>query len=123
NCAVNALSAITQLPYGKLVQGAGVPAVMRNITDECLAVARAAGIDVTGDQHEAVRQIAQTMPAQFSSTAQDLARGKKTEIDHLNGFVVRKGEALGVPTPSNHLLVSLVKLLERRATAPARSAS
>ena len=115
NCAYNALSAITQLPYGKLVQGAGVPAVMRNITDECLAVARAAGIDVTGNQHEAVRQIAQTMPAQFSSTAQDLARGKKTEIDHLNGVVVRKGEALGVPTPVNRMLLTLVKLVEAKS--------
>ncbi len=123
NCAYNALSAITQLPYGRLVQGEGVPAVMRDVVDECLAVARAAGIEVPGDMHQATVRIAQTMPAQFSSTAQDLSRGKPTEIDHLNGFVVRKGEALGVPTPSNRLLVSLVKLLERRATAPARSAS
>ena len=86
-------------------------------------MARAAGVEVPGDMHQATVRIAQTMPAQFSSTAQDLSRGKPTEIDHLNGFVVRKGEALGVPTPSNRLLVSLVKLLERRATAPARSAS
>jgi len=112
NCAYNALSAITQLPYGKLVHGAGVPAVMRDIVDECLAVARATGIEVAGDQHEAVRRIALTMPDQFSSTAQDLARGKKTEIEHLNGVVVRKGEALGVPTPANRMLLALVKLLE-----------
>ena len=112
NCAYNALSAITQLPYGALVQGAGVPAVMRDIVDECLAVARAAGVQVPGDMHEATRRIAQTMPGQLSSTAQDLARGKKTEIDHLNGVVVRKGEALGVPTPANRVLLALVKLLE-----------
>lgn len=52
------------------------------------------------------------MPGQYSSTAQDLARQKKTEIDHLNGFVVRKGEALGVPTPVNRVLLALVKLRE-----------
>jgi 2-dehydropantoate 2-reductase len=63
--------------------------------------------------HEAVRRIAQTMPGQYSSTAQDLARHKKTEIEHLNGFVVRKGEALGVPAPANRLLLALVKLLEK----------
>jgi 2-dehydropantoate 2-reductase len=114
NCAYNALSAITQLPYGRLVQGDGVPAVMRDVVDECLAVARAAGVDVPGDMRQAVPQIAQTMPAQFSSTAQDLARGKPTEIDHLNGLVVRKGDALGVPTPANRLLLALVKLLEGR---------
>jgi 2-dehydropantoate 2-reductase len=54
------------------------------------------------------------MPAQFSSTAQDLARGKPTESDHLNGLVVRKGEALGIPTPANRLLLALVKLLENK---------
>ena len=112
NCAYNALSAITQLPYGRLVQGPGVPAVMGDVVDECLAVARAAGARLPDDMHEAVRRIAQTMPAQFSSTAQDLARGKKTEIEHLNGYVVRKGEALGVPTPVNRTLLSLVQAIE-----------
>ena len=116
NCAYNALSAITQLPYGRLVQGEGIPAVMRSVVDECLAVARAAGVEVPGDMQQATVRIAQTMPAQFSSTAQDLARGKPTEIDHLNGFVVRKGDALGVPTPANRVLLALVKLLEKRGS-------
>jgi 2-dehydropantoate 2-reductase len=115
NCAYNALSAIAQLPYGRLVAGAGIPVVMRDIVDECLAVARAAGIEVEGDMHKAAERIAQTMPGQYSSTAQDLARGKKTEIEHLNGVVVRKGEALGVPTPMNRVLLALVKLLEAKS--------
>jgi 2-dehydropantoate 2-reductase len=114
NCAYNALSAITQLPYGRLVQGAGVPAVMDDVVDECLAVALALKVQVPGNMHEAVRRLAQTMPAQYSSTAQDLARKKTTEIDHLNGFVVRKGAALGLRTPVNHTLLSLVKTLESR---------
>jgi 2-dehydropantoate 2-reductase len=112
NCAYNALSAITQLPYGRLVQGAGVPAVMDEVVNECLAVARACGVQIAGDMHETVRKLAHTMPGQYSSTAQDLARHKKTEIDHLNGFVVHKGEALGVPTPVNRVLLALVKLRE-----------
>jgi 2-dehydropantoate 2-reductase len=114
NCAYNALSAITQLPYGRLVQGTGVPAVMRDVVDECLAVAHAAGVQVPGDMHAVVRGLAHTMPGQLSSTAQDLARGKKSEIDHLNGVVVRKGEALGVCTPANRMLLALVKLLENK---------
>ena len=118
NCAYNALSAITQLPYGRLVAGAGIPAVMRDIVEECLAVAHAAGVQVAGDMHKATERIAQTMPGQYSSTAQDLARGKQTEIEHLNGVVVRKGEALGVPTPVNRLLLALVKLLEDKAYPP-----
>ena len=71
-----------------------------------------------GDTWQAVRRIAETMPTQYSSTAQDLARGKRSEIDHLNGYVMRKGEALGVPTPVNRTLFALVKLIEaRQATA------
>jgi 2-dehydropantoate 2-reductase len=112
NSAHNALSAITQLPYGRLVQNAGVPEVMRDVVDECLAVARASGVTMPGDMHETVRRIAQTMPGQYSSTAQDLARNKKTEIEHLNGFVVSKGEALGVRTPVNRVLLALVQALE-----------
>ena len=48
----------------------------------------------------------------YSSTAQDLARGKRTEIDYLNGLIVRRGEAHGIVTPANRVLWSLVKLLE-----------
>jgi 2-dehydropantoate 2-reductase len=52
------------------------------------------------------------MPGQFSSTAQDLMRGKPSEIDHLNGFIARRGQALGVPVPVNRAMHVLVKLLE-----------
>jgi 2-dehydropantoate 2-reductase len=114
NCAYNALSAITQLPYGRLVQGEGVEGVMRDAVDECLTVARACGITVPGEPQETVRNIARTMPAQYSSTAQDLGSGKRTEIDHLNGYVVRKGQALGIATPVNRTLHTLVKLMEKR---------
>jgi 2-dehydropantoate 2-reductase len=57
------------------------------------------------------------MGSQKSSTAQDMARSKPSEIDHLNGFIVRRGEALGVPTPVNQSLFAMVKLVE--STYPA----
>jgi len=114
NCAHNAISAIAQMPYGETAKGVGVPDVMRDVVDECMAVARADGVDVPGDPMAAVRKIIDTMPGQSSSTAQDLARGKPSEIDYLNGLVVRRGEALGVPTPANRVLWALVKLLERK---------
>ena len=114
NCVYNALSAITQLPYGRLVQGAGMAAVMRDIVDECVAVAQADGVTLPGDVDAAVRKIAATVPGQYSSTAQDLARGKRTEIDHLNGLILRRGEALGVATPVNRLLYAIVKLIESK---------
>jgi 2-dehydropantoate 2-reductase len=115
NCSYNALSAIAQLPYGRLVQGQGVAEVMLDVVQECLAVAAALRIDVPGDMADAVPRIAQAMPGQLSSTAQDLARAKPSEIDHLNGYVVRQGAACGVATPVNRCLVALVKLLEAKA--------
>lgn len=115
NCAYNALSALSRQPYGVLVQAPGVADVMAQLVAECLAVAQADGVSVPGDVPAAVRRIAETMPGQFSSTAQDLMRGKPTEIDHLNGHVARRGRALGVPTPVNHTLWTLVKLAERQA--------
>lgn len=114
NCAYNALSAITQLPYGRLVKGAGITAVLRDIVDECVAVAKADNVTIPGDIDAAVRRIAESIPGQYSSTAQDLARRKPSEIDHLNGLVVRRGEALGVATPVNRLLHAVVKLLESK---------
>ena len=117
NCAYNAVSAIAQLPYGKTVQGEGVKDVMRDVVAECLAVAKAEGVQVPGDVDAAIRKIAETMPSQFSSTAQDLARGKRSEIDYLNGLIVQRGEALGVATPANRVLWALVKLLEGKQSA------
>jgi 2-dehydropantoate 2-reductase len=108
------------MPYGWLAQAEDVEAVMRDVVHECLAVAQGEGISVPGDTWEAVLRIARTMPAQFSSTAQDLANGKRSEIDHLNGYVVRKGETLGIPTPVNRVLHTLVKLLEVRSAPVAK---
>ncbi len=112
NCAYNALSALSQQPYGRLVQTPGVADVIEDVVAECLAVAEADGIHLPGDVRAAVRSIVATMPGQLSSTAQDLARGKPSEIDHLNGYVVQRGTALGVAAPVNRALWVLVKLVE-----------
>ena len=114
NCAYNALSAITQLPYGRLVKGEGVTAVMRDLVDECVAVAKADAVTILGDVDGAVRKIAETAAGQYASTAQNLARGKRSEIDYLNGLIVRRGEALGVATPANRMLHAIVKLIESK---------
>ena len=114
NCVYNALSALSQTPYGRLIDGVEVRGAMRDVMEECLAVAAAAGVRVGPSMWDAVERIAVTMPTQLSSTAQDMARGRPSEIDHLNGHVVRKGAELGVPTPANRVLYALVKLNEAR---------
>lgn len=115
NCAYNALSAIPQLPYGRMIAVEGVRASMADIVTECRAVAQAAGITIGPEILDTILGLAPAMPAQTSSTAQDLARGKRSEIDHLNGYVSRTGERLGVPTPANRLLTVMVKLMEDSA--------
>lgn len=117
NCAYNALSAVGRIPYGELVLRPGIQDVMRDVVAECRAVAAADGVTIPGDVELAVRRIAETMPSQYSSTAQDLMRGKPSEIDHLNGYVVQRGVALGVPTPANRVLWVMVKLVEAPTTA------
>jgi 2-dehydropantoate 2-reductase len=112
NCAYNAISALARKPYGQIVPSPGVRDSMRDVMNECLAVAMAEGITVPGDVDAAVWRIVETIPQQYSSTAQDILRGKPTEIDYLNGHIVRRGKALGIRTPANQVLWAMVKLIE-----------
>jgi 2-dehydropantoate 2-reductase len=114
NCAYNALSAILHMPYGHLAQVPGMIQVMTDVAAEVVAVGRGLGVALQELDMKPVLDLAVTMAAQYSSTAQDLARHKPTEIDYLNGYVVRQGLALGVPTPANGVLLTLVRALETK---------
>jgi 2-dehydropantoate 2-reductase len=81
-----------------------------------VAVAGASGVALPPtDFTDMVWRFAQHVPHVYSSTAQDLARGRRTEVDALNGLVVRRGAELGVPTPVNQTLLTLVRLREALA--------
>ena len=113
NCAFNAISGLAQIQYEKLAALESVRSTQTALVKEVIAVAQADGIHLSETVAlQAVAQISVTMGSQKSSTAQDMARSKPSEIDHLNGFVVRRGQALGVPTPVNQALFALVKLVE-----------
>ncbi len=113
NCAYNAISALSRARYARLVSNPRMRDVMRQVIEEVLAVARVAGVRMRNvDLVEAGWKLAETMPGAISSTAQDIRRGKPTEIDSLNGFVARRGAELGIATPVNQTLHALVKLLE-----------
>lgn len=120
NCAYNALSAVAQIPYGPMLKVDGARDLMNAAVLECLAVARACGVRLPDDLPASTLALAQTMPAQLSSTAQDVARGKPTEIDFLNGYVVRKGAEKGVATPVNRALQTMVHLVEKGRALGAR---
>ena len=117
NCAFNAISGLAQIQYEKLAALESVRNTQTALVKEVIAVAQADGIDLSETVAlQAVAQISVTMGSQKSSTAQDMARCKPSEIDHLNGFIVRRGQALGVPTPVNQALFALVKLVESSYT-------
>jgi 2-dehydropantoate 2-reductase len=117
NCALNAISALGRAKYGQIAASEDARKLVAEIVDEVLAVARAANIHPPGleDPKAALAgalKVATQMSEALSSTAQDMLRHKRTEIDSLNGYISRRGAQLGVPTPVNHALFTLVKLAE-----------
>ena len=120
NCALNAVSALGRAKYGQIAASADAWKVVETSVYEVLAVAKAAGVHPPGLEDPRVAlagalKIATQMAEALSSTGQDLNRGKRTEIDSLNGYISRRGAELGVPTPVNHALFALVKLAEGRS--------
>ena len=113
NAAYNVICALSGAPYGKMVAMPEVRDVMRAVVDEVAQVARAKGIRLPDDIANTAIALADAMPTTMSSTAQDIARNKPTEADHLNGYVVRAGQALGIATPVNATLNALMKLYEQ----------
>jgi 2-dehydropantoate 2-reductase len=120
NCALNAVSALGRAKYGLIASSPDAWKVVETAVYEVLAVAQAAGIHPPGleDPEAALAgalKIATQMAEALSSTGQDMNRGKRTEIDSLNGYISRRGAELGIPTPVNHALYALVKLAESRS--------
>jgi 2-dehydropantoate 2-reductase len=113
NCAYNPVSALGRAQYKRVTALEPTREVMRAVVGEVLAVAAADGVTMpAGDWVDIVLKLSASMPEATSSTAQDLARGRKTEIDYLNGYIARRGDAVGVATPVNRTLHALVKLME-----------
>jgi len=117
NCALNAISALGRAKYGQIAASEDARKVVEAAVSEVLAVAAAARVQLPGVETlpsglAGALKIATQMSGAISSTGQDLIRGKRTEIDSLNGYISRRGAELGVPTPVNHALYALVKLAE-----------
>ncbi|MFN0164280.1 MAG: ketopantoate reductase family protein, partial [Burkholderiales bacterium] len=110
NCAYNPVSALGRSRYRRLTALGPTRELLASVVREVLAVAAAERVVMPpGDWVEIALKLSESMPEATSSTAQDLARGRTTEIDHLNGHVARRGAALGVATPLNFALWALVK--------------
>jgi 2-dehydropantoate 2-reductase len=123
NVATGALAGITRLTYGDLYDVPEVRQCALAAIAEAMAVAKASGVELSmRDPEEPWIKASAGLPAEFkTSMLQSLEKGQSTEIDFINGAVVRNGEKCGVPTPVNRALVACVKGIERglRSRAPA----
>jgi 2-dehydropantoate 2-reductase len=117
NSALNPLGAILEVPYGKLADNKHTRVLMDSIIGEIFEVLSAHGQETLWPDARAYRQAfyEQMVPAtalHHASMLQDIQRGRKTEIDALNGAVVKLGEKYGVSTPVNRTIVSLLQAKE-----------
>lgn len=113
NVGINALSALTRLHNGRLIEFEGTRKIMREAVTEAVKVAKRKRIKlVYEDPLAKVEAVCEATAANVSSMLQDILRKKRTEIDFINGVIVRIGQEIGVPVPVNSLLVDLIKTIE-----------
>jgi 2-dehydropantoate 2-reductase len=109
NAGINALSAILRVPNGQLLARPEALALLERAADEVGEVAHAKGIALPfPDAAAEARRVARATASNHSSMLQDVLRGAPTEIDAINGAVVREGARLGVPTHANETLLRLL---------------
>ncbi|MCG1002693.1 MULTISPECIES: ketopantoate reductase family protein [Halobacterium] len=114
NAGINAATALARVPNGALVESEHGERVLRRAVEEGVAVARSEGIAVPDDVVERTRTVAERTASNRSSMRQDVERGGRTEIEALNGALVRRGASHGVETPVNETLADLVRLTEEK---------
>jgi 2-dehydropantoate 2-reductase len=128
SAALNPLGALRGLTYGELAADADGRAVMDRVIAEAFAVARAEGVALGWPDAAAYRQVfygrlVPSTASHRSSMLQDLERGRRTEIDAINGAVAERGAAHGVAAPANQALTQLVRARERNAHREAEACS
>lgn len=114
NVGINALAALTGLKNGELLDYPETMRLMEAMVSEAVQVARAQGVAVPSDPFPKVLEVARATAANRCSMGQDLDRRRRTEIDVINGAVVREASRLGIPVPYNEMITALVKVIERR---------
>jgi 2-dehydropantoate 2-reductase len=113
NTGINALTAITRLPNGRLLDFEGTRRILREAVSEATKVAKRKRVKLIYDDPLAkVEAVCEATSSNICSMLQDVLRKKRTEIDFINGVIVRHAQELGIPAPVNATLVDLVKTIE-----------
>ncbi len=114
NVGINALTAIMNQPNGGLLESDDTRAVIADLVAEAVSVARAQGIPLTHDDPLAVvYDVARKTGANRSSMLQDFDRGRSSEIEAMNGAIVREAARVGIPVPVNATITRLVRAIEK----------
>jgi 2-dehydropantoate 2-reductase len=114
NVGINSLTALLGVTNGKLPESEECRALVGDLVGEAVSVARARGITLSyADPVSAVLEVARKTGANRSSMLQDFDRKRETEIDFMNGAIVREAAAAGIPAPVNATMVRLVKAAEK----------
>ncbi len=114
NAAINPLTALTGLRNGMLVEHEELREMLHAVAEEAAAVARRSGVFVREDIALIVENICRRTAQNRSSMLQDVTAGRRTEIDYINGEIVRRADACGVAAPLCRMLTALVHGLETR---------
>lgn len=114
NAAINPLTALTRLRNGMLVEHEELRRVLHAVAEEAAAVARRNGVFVREDIALIVESICRRTAQNRSSMLQDVIAGRRTEIDYINGEIVRRADARGVQAPLCRMLTALIHGLEAR---------
>jgi 2-dehydropantoate 2-reductase len=112
NVGINAITALTGIKNGQLLDLDPTRRLSRDAVEEAMAVAAARDIAVDGDPMKKVFQVAEATGANRSSMGQDVDSHRLTEIGAINGFIVREARKAGVPAPVNRTLAALVETLQ-----------
>ncbi|BBO77012.1 2-dehydropantoate 2-reductase [Desulfosarcina widdelii] len=112
NVGINAITALTGIKNGQLLDLEQTRRLSRDAVEEAMAVAEARGIAIEGDPVEKVFQVAQATGTNRSSMGQDVDSRRMTEIGAINGFIVREAQKVRVPAPVNQTLSALVETLQ-----------
>jgi 2-dehydropantoate 2-reductase len=113
NIGINALAAVTGLKNGQLLDHPETLLLMEGLVAEAVEVARRKGIPIEGKPIEKVKAVAEATQANRCSMGQDLDHRRRTEIDAINGAVVREAERLSISTPYNRMIADIIKVIER----------
>ena len=113
NIGINALAAVTGLKNGQLLDHPETLMLMEGLVAEAVEVARRKGIPIEGKPIEKVKAIVEATQANRCSMGQDLDNRRRTEIEAINGALVREAERLSVATPYNRMITNLIKVIER----------